>query len=320
MSTVVDPAARPEDIALQPRDWVALALPGLIWGSSFYLIAEGLDAFSPYLVAWMRIGFGMVVIASFGRARRPIPKQFVPRVVLLSAVWMVVPLSLFALAQERVSSSVTGMLNGANPIFTAVVAAIVVRALPPARQMLGLMIGLLGVVLIALPSWSESSSSASGVLMILAALVCYGIALNVAGPVQRQLGSLPVIGRALAIAFVLTAPLGLAAIGDSSFAWSSAVAVAALGAFGTGAAFVLMASNAGRFGSTRAASTTYLIPGVSIVLGVAFRGETVDALALVGSAVALSGAYLVNTGTVAVADRTARRRAGGAVNERSDRI
>ena len=57
-----------------------------------------------------------------------------------------------------------------------------------------------------------------------------------------------------------------------------------------------MASNAGRYGSTRAASTTYLIPGVSLALGLAFRGESVHGMAIVGSIVALGGAYLVNTG------------------------
>ena len=103
------------------------------------------------------------------------------------------------------------------------------------------------------------------------------------------------IGRALAIAFVLTAPFGIATISDSEFAWGSAAAVAVLGAFGTGVAYVLMASNAGRFGSTRASSTTYLIPGVSIVLGVVVRGEHVEPIALVGSVIAVLGAYLVNT-------------------------
>ncbi|HSH10166.1 MAG TPA: EamA family transporter, partial [Ilumatobacter sp.] len=121
------------------------------------------------------------------------------------------------------------------------------------------------------------------------------VALNLAGPVQRQLGSLPVIGRALAIAFVLTAPFGIAAVGDSSFRWGSAAAVAVLGAFGTGVAYVLMASNAGRFGSTRASSTTYLIPAVSVVLGVVVRGEDIAVVALVGSVVAVTGAYLVNS-------------------------
>ena len=94
---------------------------------------------------------------------------------------------------------------------------------------------------------------------------------------------------------MITAPLGIAGLGDSEFAWGSAIAVAVLGAFGTGVAFVLMASNAGRYGSTRASSTTYLIPGVSIVLGVVLRDESIEPIALIGSAVALSGAYLVNT-------------------------
>jgi drug/metabolite transporter (DMT)-like permease len=68
-----------------------------------------------------------------------------------------------------------------------------------------------------------------------------------------------------------------------------------LGAFGTGLAYVLMASNAGRYGGTRAASTTYLIAAVSVVLGISLRGESVEWVALVGCAVALVGAFLVNT-------------------------
>lgn len=291
----MDLEVRPEQRELRLVDWVTLSLPGLIWGSSFYLIAVGLDAFSPYLITWMRIGFGFCVIASLPATRRPIPRGSWSRIAVLAVVWMAVPLSLFPLAEQRVSSSVTGMLNGANPIFTAIIAALIARSLPPGRQLLGLAIGLGGVVLIAVPSWSEGSSSAGGVLMIFAALVCYGIALNIAGPVQRQLGSLPVIGRALALAFMLTAPFGIAAISESSFEWGSAIAVAVLGAFGTGLAYVLMASNAGRFGSTRASSTTYLIPAVSVMLGIVLRGESVELLALAGSAIAVSGAYLVNS-------------------------
>jgi drug/metabolite transporter (DMT)-like permease len=294
-ATSTESTVAPEDVELHARDWLAIALPGLIWGSSFFLIAEGLDAFSPYLVTWMRIAFGLSVLAAVPAARRPVPRNAWPMIATLGLVWMAVPLTLFSLAEQRVSSSVTGMLNGANPVFTAAVAAIIVAAFPPRRQQLGLLVGLGGIVLIALPSWSDGGSSAGGVMMILAALACYGVALNLAGPIQRRLGSLPVIVRGLAVAFVLTAPLGLAGIGDSVFAWRSAAAVAVLGAFGTGLAFVQMASNAGRYGGTRAASTTYLIPAVSLFLGLVFRSESVEAMAIVGSSIALAGAYLVNT-------------------------
>jgi drug/metabolite transporter (DMT)-like permease len=289
-------AARPEDRPLALRDWVALSLPGLIWGSSFFLIAEGLESFEPFLVTWLRIMFGLLVVACVPATREPVPRAAWPRLAVLGVVWVAIPLSLFPLAEQRVSSSVTGMLNGATPIFTAIIAALIVRRLPPGRQIVGLVAGLAGIVLIAAPTWSDDGgSSAAGVLMILVALSCYGLAYNLAGPVQRTLGSMPVTGRVLAVAFVLLAPLGIAAIDGSRFTWGSALAVVALGVFGTGVAYVLMASNTGRYGGTRASTTTYLIPGVAILLGIAFRGESVEWVALAGCAIALAGAYLVNT-------------------------
>jgi len=59
-----------------------------------------------------------------------------------------------------------------------------------------------------LPTLGRGRSTTLGVLLILAALVSYGFALNVARPVQQRSGALPVIWRAQAIALVLTAPLG----------------------------------------------------------------------------------------------------------------
>jgi drug/metabolite transporter (DMT)-like permease len=293
------PDVRPEDRPLHLRDWAALGVPGLIWGSSFYLIAEGLDAFEPFLVTWLRLLFGFVVIVAMPVTRQPVTSGVWPRLAVLGVVWMAVPLSLFPLAEQRVSSSVTGMLNGATPVFTALVATMIVRRLPPGRQIAGLAIGVVGIVMIAVPTWDGGGgthgSSAAGVVMVLAALSCYGVALNIAGPLQRTLGALPVIGRVLAVALVLTSPFGLAAIGGSEFEWGSAVAVAVLGALGTGVAYVTMAANAGRYGSTRAASTTYLIPGVALVLGLVFRDESAEPLALAGCVVAVAGAYLVNT-------------------------
>lgn len=295
-TAITEPMALPpEERALEPQDWLRLTIPGLIWGSSFYLMAEALESFSPFLVSWLRISLGLFVIAAIPASRVPVPRSSWPRLTLLGLIWMALPLVLFPLAQERVTSSVTGMLNGATPLFVAIVAACIARRLPPRRQLIGLAVGLCGVVLIALPSWADGRSSAGGVVMVLAALSCYGFALNALGPLQRQLGSLPVIARTLAVACLMTAPLGIASIADSDFSWSSAAAVAVVGSLGTGVAYVVMGSNAGRYGSTRAASTTYLIPGVSLLLGLTLRGESVAELAVLGCVVAVLGAYLVNT-------------------------
>jgi drug/metabolite transporter (DMT)-like permease len=279
---------------MQPVDWLRLALPGVIWGSSFYLIAEGLDAFEPALITPLRVLFGFVTLLAFPAARAPIERRDRGRIALLGVVWLALPLTLFPFAEERVSSSVTGMLNGATPLFVATVATMIAKRPPPGRQLVGLFVGFAGVVVIALPSLDNGSSSALGVGMIFGALACYGVALNVARPLLMRYGALPVLCRAQAVALVLTVPFGIAVVPESSFKWHSALAVLALGVLGTGAAYVLAGANVSRLGSTRASVSTYLIPVVALALGVVLRDEKVAVLAIVGSLVALLGAYLTN--------------------------
>jgi drug/metabolite transporter (DMT)-like permease len=277
-----------------PADWGRLAAPGLIWGTSFFFIAEGLEAFPALLITPMRVGFGFLTLGLFRAARvATIPRPDLIRIAVLGVVWMAFPLTMFPLAEDgRVSSSVTGMLNGATPLFVAAVAAFMSRRTPPRAQVLGLLVGLAGIVLISLPTVGDGSSSALGVAMILAALASYGVALNLAIPLQQRYGGLAVLWRAQLVAFAVTLPFGLLHVDEVQFAWAPFCALVALGVFGTALAYLLAANNAGRYGSTRTSITTYLIPIVALCLGAAIRDETVAIIAVVGCVVALVGAYL----------------------------
>ena len=118
----------------------------------------------------------------------------------LGVLWLAFPLSMFPFAEQHVSSALTGMLNGATPLFAAAVASILARRMPSRTVLIGLAVGLLGAVLIALPGISEGGGSgdqARGVLLIVAALISYGVAVNLARPLQQRNGALPVIWRAL---------------------------------------------------------------------------------------------------------------------------
>ena len=290
-------ATSPDDVVLRPVDWALLAVPGLVWGSSFYLIAVGLESFHPAFIGWVRIAIGFSVLSLVPRARTRLPADPRPTTALLSVTWMALPLTLFAFAEERVSSSITGMLNGINPVTVVVVGLLAFGVRVNTGRIIGLAIGTAGGVLIALPTMGEGSSSIAGIAMILVALTCYGIAINAAGPLQRAHGALPVIRRSLGGAALLALPTGMWGLAQSEFSWPSALATAVLGTFGTGLAYVVHLGNTGRLGSTRASTTTYLIPGVSIILGMAVLGEQVAGLALLGSAVALVGAWQVNRST-----------------------
>lgn len=286
-----------DEAALRPIDWASLAVPGLVWGSSFFLIAEGLESFHPAFVGWYRMIVGLTVLTAFPAARRRVDPAARGRLRALSMFWMAAPLTLFAFAQDRISSSLAGMLNTLNPVLTVLVGFVWLGRRPGPRRIVGVIVGTVGGVMIAAPTLGEGSSSAVGIAMAFAALCCYGIALNIAGPLQQQVGAVATVHRALAGAVIVAAPTGLWGLTQSSFSWSSAIAVTVLGAFSTGVAYVWMAWNAGRLGGTRASTTNYMIPVVSIVLGVGLRGETLAAIALIGTLVTVVGAWQVNRST-----------------------
>jgi len=280
---------------MSTADWARWALPGLVWGTSFFFIAEALEAFPAAVITPLRVGLGFLTLGMVPAARRtPIEPADRWRIVLLGIIWMAIPLSLFPFAEQHVSSSVTGMLNGATPIFITVVAAGIARAVPHTRQIVGLLVGLAGVVLIALPAGGEGDNSVSGIVMIFVALIFYGFALNAAVPLQQQYGSLPVLWRAQAVAFVATLPLGLTKVSEIHFSWTAMLAMLGLGVLGTALAYVMMADNAGRLGSPRASASVYLIPVVSLLLGALVRDEAVAVLSVIGCAVALVGAWLAS--------------------------
>jgi drug/metabolite transporter (DMT)-like permease len=274
-------------------DWLLIGLPGLIWGASFLFIAIALDAVGPDGITFARIAIGFLTLACFPSARQAVPKRAWPLVALLGVIWMALPLTLFPHAQQHVSSALAGMLNGAIPLFATAVAAGLARRLPTAETLRGLAVGMAGAVLIGLPTVSEGGSSAGGVLLILVALICYGFALNLARALQLHHGAVPVLWRAQAVAFVLTAPLGMRDMWHARWAAGPVVALLALGVLGTGVAYVLLTNAAGRFGASRASSTNFIIAPVSLVLGVLVRHERVALLSVVGSAVCLAGAWLM---------------------------
>jgi len=281
--------------AFSAGDWARFVAVSVIWGASFLFIAIGLDAFHPGLVTWLRVGFGAAFMASLSKARTvKIAREDMPRVALLGMIWVAIPFTLFPIAQQWINSAVAGMLNGAVPIFTAIVASVLLRHLPGRLQVIGLVVGFAGIVAIALPSAESGATAAIGVALVLIATVCYGFATNIVVPLQQKYGSIPVMARVLWVAAILVTPYGIYGLTQSGFAWESLAATIAVGLLGTGVAFILMGSLVGSVGPTRSSFITYLIPVVALVLGVVFRDEIVSPIAVIGSLLVIIGALLAS--------------------------
>jgi drug/metabolite transporter (DMT)-like permease len=280
----------------QVIDWVLLVLPGMIWGASFLFIAEGLEAVGPAGVTFIRIGIGFLTLTLVPGARRPLRAGDGWQTAALGVVWLAFPLSMFPFAELHVSSALTGMLNGAMPLFAATVASVISRQLPARPILLGLAVGFAGAIVMAMPALTNSGEvrgQALGVLLILMALVSYGFAINLARALQLRSGALPVMWRALGVAVLLTAPFGIPEVLHARWSVRPVAALVALGAFGTGIAYVLTATAAGRMGATRASATTFLIPVVALLLGIVVRHERVEPISIAGAAICLTGAWII---------------------------
>lgn len=275
-------------------EWGLVFFLALTWGASFLFIDVALDSLSPGVITWLRAVLGAAALALIPGARRPVGPGSWPQVALLGFTWIAIPFTLFPIAQQWIDSSLAGILNAAMPLFAATIAALMLRRLPRAIHLAGLILGFIGVVLVTLPSWGEGDNAALGIILVLLATVFYGFSANIAVPLQQAHGALPVVLRAQAVAAVATLPYALFGLADSSVDPAGLGAVFMLGVFGTGVALVVMASLVGRVGATRGGVAIYFIPVVAVILGVVFRDESVAPLAVIGMVVVLAGAYLTS--------------------------
>ena len=284
------PGTRPE--AFGPREWGLLAAIALMWGSSFLWIAEGLEHFAPAVISLSRLLLGAAALAIFPGTRARVERADWPRIALLGLVWMAVPLLLFPIAQQWVDSSIAGAINGSMPLFSAALAALLLRRAPGRRQALGLAVGFAGVLLVTLSGATGVSGSPLGIGLLVLATVLYAVAFNLAIPLTQRYGSLPVLLRAQLVAIAVVLPFGLWGLPSSEWDWQAAGAMVLLGVFGSGVAFVASTTLGARAGPTRGAVPIYFLPVVAMVLGVAVRHERVGAAAIAGVALVIAGAWL----------------------------
>jgi len=278
-------------------DWGLFVSVSLIWGASFLLIAEALEGLTPGTVTLGRVGVGAItlfVIRAIRGGGKSIEREDYGSVFLLSLLWVAVPFTLFPLAQEHINSAVTGLLNGATPVFAGLVSALLVKVAPRGVQLAGIAAGFFGIILISLGSSGGGSTELRGVLMVLAATACYGFAVNLASPLQAKYGPINIMTVMLGLATLWVLPFGLFTIGENEWSVGPIAAVLFLGAVGTGLAYWIMAALVGRVGGIRASFITYLIPVVSLTLGVLIRDDTVRALAIVGAIITIGGAAMAS--------------------------
>jgi drug/metabolite transporter (DMT)-like permease len=276
-------------------EWLLALGMALTWGSSFLLIDIIIRDAPTSFVPFGRSFFGMVALFIVPGSRDKIAREHWPKIWVLGLIWMALPFFLFPIAERTVASSIAGMMNGALPVAVIVVTSVWIRTKPSAQRIVAVLVGFLGIVLIAVPSINDGTSAdAKGIFYLLAALMCYAVALNIARPLQAIYSPATLMLRVVSISTVLSAPLGLYALRTTTFTFALFGATFVLGALGSGIAFLLFGTLLTRTGTVRAMIPTYFTPIVGTLLGVLFNDEKVLSLSLVGMLIVIFGAWLTS--------------------------
>ncbi|WP_300023821.1 EamA family transporter [uncultured Maribacter sp.] len=282
------------------QKWIYLILLSFIWGSSFILIKRSLVGYSPLQVGGLRIVFASVLLFVLGfRSLKTLSKTDWKWVAIAGLCSSFFPPFFFALAQTEISSGITSILNSVAPLFTTLVGLALFGLSLKGRQVLGVLIGLFGtVVLIAAGMENNDDQNYWYSLFIIFSALGYAFNINIIKKYLAHLTPLAVTTASFGVA-VLPAFAVLLYTGvfvqflDNSAMHEAVWYIMALAFLGTALANILFNKLIKLSSPVFAASVTYLIPLVAVLWGF-LDGENISVLQLLGGFIILFGVWLVN--------------------------
>jgi len=285
----------------KPSKWLPgfIAL-GLVWGLSFLFVELALISFTPIGIAFLRGLLGAVsllVLVAVTRQKLPRVWRHWLHISIVAVLLNAAPGFLFALGQETVSSSIAGVINATTPLMTVLIIISFFRDQTPTfDQFLGIVVGFFGILLVMEIFSSSNQASIAGVITLLMATLCYGLAMPYA---KRFVSPLPYSPYVLAASQVsasaaLTAlPAILWGITHDVITGTSLAGIALLGVLGTGVAYVWNYRNIELAGSVVASSVTYITPVVAVIAGVLVLGDQLSPSQVAGGILIVLSALLV---------------------------
>jgi drug/metabolite transporter (DMT)-like permease len=276
---------------------VMLATVALLWGASFMFIKIAVRELAPATLVLGRIGIGALALAVVVpflaggvRAVATAIRRNLGWLVLVGLVNMALPFWLLSWGETRIDSGLASIIQGAVPIFNAVIAFGFFRDVRvTGLRLAGVGIGFVGVALLV---GAQPHGRVLGALAVVGMALCYAVGQLLAA---RHLASVqpPVVAFATtAVAALAMLPLGIAQAPHLVPHWKTIAAVLALAIPLTAFAFLLFYAVIAGAGAAYASLVTYLVPPIALLYGAIFLGERFGAAAIGGLALILGGVAL----------------------------
>lgn len=273
------------------RGWVLFLAMSAIWGVPYLLIKIAVEGVSVPVLVFARVAIGAAVLLPLALSRRTwaIVRDHWPALSGFAFFEIIAAWWLLADAERHLTSSMTGLLIAAAPIFAAMLDRLTGGDKLGRRRILGLAIGFSGVAVLAGPHLGGSTWPIIEVLLV---ALCYAIAPLIAARRLADVPALPMTAVCLTFAAVVYAAPAAATWPD---AWPSTrvlVALAALAVICTALAFIVFFALIREVGAARALVFTYVNPVVALAAGVIVLDEPLTAWNVGAMVLILAGCLL----------------------------
>ena len=271
-----------------------------LWGASYLFIKVALDdGIAPFFIVFSRLALGGLVLVPIAISRgawRALRGRW-PALAVLTTVQVMLPFLLITYGERHIASSLAGILVAAAPIFTALLAVRFDQdERPRGIAAAGVVMGIVGVGLLFGVDLSGELTALAGGLMVLLASLGYA-----AGGLylKHRLRGIPAVGIAAAtmvVGTIVLAPAALLTLPSGMPSAQAAGSLLALGAGGTGIAFLIFYTLIAGIGPSRALLVSYLAPAFAVLYGVWLLSEPLTAGAVLGLVLILAGSWVAAEG------------------------
>ncbi|HEX8120455.1 MAG TPA: DMT family transporter [Solirubrobacteraceae bacterium] len=282
------------------RAWILMLALAALWGASYMFIEICLDGgLSSTFLVFARTALGALVLAPVALRRGAFApaRRHLPTLLLCAVVQITGPFLLITVGQHHVTSSMAGILVASAPIFTTIIAAFYAHddRLGPGG-VAGIAVGIVGVAMLFGVDLSGATDTLLAGFGILLAGLGYAVGATVS---KRRLHDVPPIGVAASIiglGSLTLLPLAPFTAPSSLPDTGTLAALLALGAGGTGIAFLIFYVLNADVGPSRASVVAYIAPFFSVIYGVTLLDESFSLSTAGGLVLILAGSWMAADG------------------------
>lgn len=280
--------------------WILFFLITIIWGSSFILIKKGLVVYSAPQVAAIRILSASLFMIPFAISWiRRIDKKYYLLIFVSGFFGSFIPAFLFAIAQTKLDSAITGMVNSQTPVFVLLIGVIFYKQRITLSMVIGLLLALSGTALLIFVGSEGNHSFNYFALFIVLATLLYGINVNILkfnmaelNPIAIASISLFSVGPLAAIQLFFFSDF-TTRLASGNGALLAVFYLSVLGIVGTSIALILFNKLLKNATPLFTSSVTYLIPIVAVIWGL-IDGEHLLFSHYLGMGIIIFGVFLAN--------------------------